>query len=164
MICVVTGYANSSPHDGSFTTLSWGVLFSGFFYKKQECDMTLAEKMKNERDTSIGIFLHRKELLGKTYKYSAYLFIRGVRAYHPQQRGLNRGKYKDDLRSRLARLTQLPYLAHAAPLPGPRSRLHYFVMLSERKSLDTSLVLYRFFAPLRTTEQRTTERKRQSGN
>lgn len=90
------------------------MLFSGFFYKKQECDMTLAEKMKNERDTSIGIFLHRKKLVEKAYKYSAYLFIRGVRAYHPQQRGLNRGKYKDDLRICLTWPTQPPCRAHAA--------------------------------------------------
>lgn len=48
--------------------------------------MTLAEKMKNEQDNSTSIFLHREGLFWKAYEYSAYLFVRDIRAYNPQKK------------------------------------------------------------------------------
>lgn len=48
--------------------------------------MTLAEKIKNEQDNSTSVFLHREGLFWKAYEYSAYLFVRDVRAYNPQKK------------------------------------------------------------------------------
>lgn len=48
--------------------------------------MTLAEKVKNEQENRTGIFLHREGLFWKAYEYSAYLFVKEVRAYNPQKK------------------------------------------------------------------------------
>ena len=48
--------------------------------------MTLAEKVKNEQDNRAGIFLHREGLFWKAYEYSAYLFVKEIRAYRPQKK------------------------------------------------------------------------------
>lgn len=54
--------------------------------KNKNCYMTLAEKMKNEQDNSTSVFLHREGLFWKAYEYSAYLFVRDIRAYNPQKK------------------------------------------------------------------------------